>query len=225
MAYKRSGPRRPHQLDWGALRRHVDDHPDRIQAERARHFQVSRYYIWNALRKLVVPHKKRRRYHGRGPLQRKRFLRRGKQPVYINEYGFLSSSTRRQGYAPKDQRVDGLVSGYRRPRTSLIAARMDGRLEEPYLFDGTYDTALFNAWLKTRLCPRLNAHHLVIMDNAVFHTSPETAQLIETTGATLLFLSSNSPDFNPINHDFAVLKKRREYQKTASLDEIIKAYQ
>ncbi len=88
---------------------------------------------------------------------------------------------------------------------------MDGRLEEPYLFDGTCDTALFNAWLKTRLYPRLNAHHLVIMDNAAFHTSPKTAQLIETTGVTLLFLPPYSPDFNPIQHDFAALKKRREY--------------
>ncbi|MBK8277048.1 MAG: transposase [Nitrospira sp.] len=134
------------------------------------------------------------------------------------------SSTRRYGYAPKGQRVDGLVSGHRRPRTSLIAARMDGRLKDPYLFDGNCDTALFNAWLKTRLCPRLNAHHLVIMDNAAFHASTETAQLIKTTGATLLFLSPYSPDFNPIKHDFAALKKRREYQETASPDEISKAY-
>ncbi|MBK8278418.1 MAG: hypothetical protein IPK92_22025 [Nitrospira sp.] len=58
MAYKRPGPQRPHKLDWGALRRHVEEHPDRTQAERARHFQVSRYCIWNALRKLAVPHKK-----------------------------------------------------------------------------------------------------------------------------------------------------------------------
>lgn len=66
---------------------------------------------------------------------------------------------------------------------------MDGRLEEPYLFDGTCDTTVFNAWLKTRLCPRLNAQHLVSMDNTAFHASPETARLIEQTGATLLFLA------------------------------------
>ena len=101
---------------------------------------------------------------------------------------------------------------------------MDGRLEEPYLFDGNCDTALFNAGLKTRLCPRLNAHHLVIMDNAAFHASPETARLIEQTGATLLFLAPYSPDLNPIEHDFAALKKRREYQEQATLDDIVKAY-
>ena len=102
---------------------------------------------------------------------------------------------------------------------------MDGRLEEPLLFEGTCDTVVFNTWLKARLCPRLNAQHLVIMDNAAFHTSLETAQLIAATGATLLFLSPYSPDFNPIEHDFAALKKRREYQESASLDDIVKAYQ
>ena len=171
-------------------------------------------------------------YHERDPQQRKQFLRlrerffrRGKRPVYLDECGFASSTARRYGYAPKGHRVDGLVSGHRRPRTSLLAARMDGQLEEPLLFEGTCDTVIFNTWLQRRLCPRLNAQHLVILDNATFHKSPETAQLIAATGATLLFLPPYSPDFNPIAHDFAALKKRREYHETASLEEIVKAYQ
>ena len=178
------------------------------------------------------PIKKRIGYQERTPCQRRRFLRRrerllrqGNQPVHIDECGFASSTARRYGYAPKGQRVDGLVSGHRRPRTSLIAARMDGRLQEPLLFEGTCDTVVFNTWLKTRLCPRLTAQHLVIMDNAAFHKSPATAELIQATGATLLFLPPYSPDFNPIEQDFSALKKNREYHETASLDDIVKAYQ
>ncbi|HWF59868.1 MAG TPA: transposase, partial [Nitrospira sp.] len=53
----------------------------------------------------------------------------------------------------------------------------------------------------------------------------ETAQLIEATGATLLFLAPYSPDLNPIEQDFAALKKRREYQEQATLDAIVKTYQ
>jgi len=121
--------------------------------------------------------------------------------------------------------VDGLISGPRRPRTSLIAARMAGRLEEPFLFEGTCETVVFNAWLKTRRCPRLTCEHLVIMDHAAFHTSPDTAHLIEHTGATLLCLPPYSPDLNPIEHDFTALKKHREYQEIASIDQIVKAYQ
>jgi putative transposase len=176
--------------------------------------------------------KKRIGYHERDPQQRKQFLRlrerffrRGKRPVHIDECGFASSMARRYGYAPKGHRVDGLVSGQRRPRTSLVAAPLEGRLEEPLLFEGTCDTEVFNAWLKSRLCPRRTVQHLVIMDNAAFHKSAETAALIEATGATLLFLPPYSPDFNPIEQDFAALKKRREYQDQATLEEIVKADQ
>ncbi|NGZ08538.1 MAG: IS630 family transposase [Nitrospira sp. LK70] len=232
VSYKRPGPQRPHKLDWEALRRHVEAHPDRTQAERARQFQVSRHCIWHALQRLQVTHKKRMGYKERDPQQRRwflrlreRFFRRSKQPVHIDECGFAPPTARRYGYAPKGRRVAGLVSGHRRPRTSLIAARMDGRLEEPLLFEGTCDTMVFNAWLKTRLCPRLNDQHLVIMDNAAFHKSPETAQLIKDTRATLLFLSPYSPDLNPIEHDFAALKKHREYQEHVAIDDIVKAYQ
>jgi putative transposase len=93
------------------------------------------------------------------------------------------------------------------------------------LFDGTCDTEVFNTWLQTRLCPRLNAQHRVILDNPTFHKSPETAQLIAATGATLLFLPPYAPDFNPIEQNFAALTKHREYHETASLDESVKAYQ
>ena len=145
--------------------------------------------------------------------------------MHVDECGFAPSVTRRYGYAPKGQRVYGLTSGQRRPRTSLIAARIGPDFEEPFLFEGTCDAAVFNSWLNARLCPRLTREHLVIMDNAAFHKSPETAQLIERTGATLLFLPPYSPDLNPIEHDFAALKKHREYQETASIDQIVKAYQ
>ena len=105
-------------------------------------------------------------------------MRRGLQPVHIDECGFAPSVVRQYGYAPRGTRVYGMSSGHRRPRTSLIAARIDDRLQEPFLFEGTCDTQVFNFWLETKLAPRLTHHHLVIMDNAAFHKSPETAQML-----------------------------------------------
>jgi isfu1 transposase len=52
----------------------------------------------------------------------------------------------------------------------------------------------------------------VSMDNAAFHKSAETAELIEVTGAMLLFLQPYSPDFNPVEPDFPALTKWREDQ-------------
>lgn len=63
------------------------------------------------------------------------------------------------------------------------------------------------------------------MDNAPFHKSARTHALIAGTGATLLFLPPYSPDLNPIEHDFATLKRQREYREQESLDTLLKTYQ
>ena len=74
------------------------------------------------------------------------------------------------------------------------------------------------------LSPLLNETHVVIMDNASFHKGSETAALIGASGASLLFLPPYSPELNPIEKDFANIKRRRQYNAEASIDEIIKVY-
>lgn len=155
---------------------------------------------------------------------RERYLRRGKEFVYIDESGFETEAHRRYGYAPKGQRVYGLISGHRRPRTSLLAARMNSGFEAPFLFEGTCNTRVFNAWLEKELCPLLNENHVVVMDNVPFHKAVSSRDIIENKGAKLLFLPPYSPDLNPIENDFGNIKKRREYNQHESLDNIIAAY-
>lgn len=155
---------------------------------------------------------------------RERFARRGKTFVYVDESGFAPCVTRRYAYALKGKRVYGLIGGRRRPRTSLIAARIGKQFEAPFLFEGPCNRDVFNGWLERQLCPLLGEDHIVVMDNVPFHKGKNTADLIHRTGATLLFLPPYSPDLNPIEHDFAVLKKRREYAQDETLDNIIKTY-
>jgi transposase len=156
---------------------------------------------------------------------RERYRRRGKTFVYGDESGFENNVTRRYGRAPRGEKIYGLRSGHSRPRTSLIAARFEGGgFEAPFLFQGTCHTEIFNLWLEHHLCPLLNDTHVVVLDNAAFHKSERTRTLIEKTGATLLFLPPYSPDLNPIEPDFANIKKIREYNEHSSLDNIIKMY-
>ena len=145
--------------------------------------------------------------------------------MYLDESGFEPSVTHRYAYAPKGQRVYGLISGHKRPRTSLIAARLGKAFEVPFLFEGTCNTQLFNHWLEKELCPLLNDTHVIVLDNVAFHRSEKTRQLITAKGATLLFLPPYSPDLNPIERDFATIKKIREYNEHQTLDHIVKSYQ
>ncbi len=81
------------------------------------------------------------------------------------------------------------------------------------LFAGTCNTAVFNTWLEQCLLKELTQPSVIIMDNAAFHKSSQTKQLIESHGHVLLYLAPYSPDLNPIEHTFAHLKaKRRKTQ-------------
>ena len=87
---------------------------------------------------------------------RERYRRRGKEFGYLDESGFEPFVTRRYAYAPKGQRVYGLISGHKRPRTSLLAARIGRTFEAPLLLEGTCNADVFNTWLEDHLCPLWN---------------------------------------------------------------------
>jgi putative transposase len=97
-------------------------------------------------------------------------------------------------------------------------------LAAPLLFEGPCNPRLFNAWLAQALCPLLQPQHVVVLANVPFHKSAPTKAVSATTGATLLFLPPYSPDLNPIEHDFAAIKKLRAYNAQLPLALIVRAY-
>jgi transposase len=141
--------------------------------------------------------------------------------VYLDETGFDLTACRTHGRAPRGMRVYGQRSGNRRPRTSLIGALVKGKLTVPMLFSGTTNTALFNQWLEEALLPAIGKDMILIMDNAIFHKSQRTRELIRKAGCSLLFLPPYSPELNPIEQTWANLKRMRRNNPHHSIDEII----
>lgn len=115
--------------------------------------------------------------------------------------------------APRGTKVLGEVSGAHTHRISLIAALRESQLLAPMRFEGYCDTLVFNAWLEHVLLPELQPGQIVLMDNASFHKSSTTKTLIESKGCTLKYLPTYSPDFNPIEPQWAILKARLRKHK------------
>lgn len=132
-----------------------------------------------------------------------------------------SESFGRYAYAPSGECVLGLISSQRTRTMTLLAARIENTLTATKLVPGGCKATDFNDWLAEVLCPRLSSDHVVIMDNARLHKTPCPRELIEASGAELMFLPPYSPDYNPIEHDFANIKRKREYHPEKSIKDII----
>jgi transposase len=118
--------------------------------------------------------------------------------------------------------VRGTHNAQLRPRTSLIGGYCKHRLIAPMLFEGTCNSEIFNDWLEHMLLPDLLVGSVIVFDNAAFHKSQRTFDLIYQAGCTLLFLSPYSPDLNPIEKLWANLKRKWQHSAHLPIDEIIK---
>ena len=77
----------------------------------------------------------------------------------------------------------------------------------PMVFNGSCNTKLFESWVEQFLIKELQIGQVVIMDNASFHKSPKTIELIESVGCKVIFLPPYSPDLNPIEKFWANMKR------------------
>tara|TARA_R100000365_G_C2712140_1_gene47214 strand:- start:60 stop:458 length:399 start_codon:yes stop_codon:yes gene_type:complete len=102
--------------------------------------------------------------------------------------------------------IHGEISGKKYGRESFVAAKIGSRIIAPFCFKGTCNTQVINTWIKRVLIPVLKPGLVVVMDNASFHKSAETKELIESAGCRLVFLPPYSPDLNPIEKFWANLK-------------------
>jgi hypothetical protein len=145
--------------------------------------------------------------------------------VYLDESGFERTSHRTHGWGPSGKKVNGERSGKKHPRTSLVCARQGRKLLAPMLFEGSADSPLFNFWMENFLFKELAPGSTIIMDNAAFHKTALTKQIIEDAGHDLLFLPPYSPDFNPIENDFANIRRRRQFMPDdTSIYDVIDSY-
>ncbi|ETZ07294.1 hypothetical protein P618_200526 [Holospora obtusa F1] len=88
------------------------------------------------------------------------------------------------------------------------------------------NTKLFEAWVKEVLIKGLESEQIVITDNAAFHRSQRTKELIESVSCQLIFLPPYSPDLNSIKKFWANMKRwvKNQIKQFDKLYEAIPAF-
>jgi transposase len=127
--------------------------------------------------------------------------------VFIDETWAKTNMTRLRGRSTRGERLVAKVPHGHWTTTTLIAALGQSGMRCAMTVDGAVNRDVFEAFIKQVLLPTLSAGDMVVMDNLSSHKGQRVRQLVESTGATVLYLPPYSPDLNPIELAFAKLKQ------------------
>jgi transposase len=103
---------------------------------------------------------------------------------------------------------------------TLIGAISLGGLIAMATIDAATSGDVFTAYVEQILVPELKEGDAVVMDRLGAHKVARVRELIESAGASLIFLPSYSPDLNPIELFWAWLKERLRKAKGRTRDAI-----
>jgi len=111
-----------------------------------------------------------------------------------------------RAWAPRGERALGKAPRNRGKNTTLLASMTSSGMGPCVAVEGSTTRAVFEAYVERFVAPELAEGQVVVMDNLNAHKRDRVRELIETRGASLLFLPSYSPGFSPIEEAFSKLK-------------------
>ena len=118
------------------------------------------------------------------------------------------------------------IPGRKFKRTNIVAAKRGNEIIAPLQYDGTMNGSLFEMWFEQNLIPELPESSVIVMDNASFHRKNKLNEIAEKHHMLLIFLPPYSLELNPIEKEWANLKKWLKYNQHLFplLDDAISAY-
>lgn len=135
--------------------------------------------------------------------------------VYLDESGFASEMQKERAWSKIGSPVIAERSGQRQKRINLFCA-LNHKFEAiaPFLTEENCKAENFESWFELQFLHALSlpSDAVIVMDNARFHRKSYLFDFIKDfnsfykTQLSILFLPPYSPDLNPIEHYFAVLK-------------------
>jgi transposase len=130
-----------------------------------------------------------------------------KDIICIDETCIYSNMINEYGWVKKD--YDTLVYTKANPKkyTIIMAISCNKIIAYEILKNINVDQNLFHNFLKNKVFPLCNNKY-VLMDNVRFHKTQNIIDLFDTLNNKILFIPPYSPQFNPIENVFGVIKNK-----------------
>lgn len=143
--------------------------------------------------------------------QFKIFLDEGRDIVSIDEVGFMTSDLPARGYGPRGRRLYVTKRHPKRFKASTVMAIKRSGAFTSHTEAGNINGIIFRGFMK-ELLSHTPTGTVLLLDNISFHKSSEVSRVADEAGANILFTPPYSPECNPVENFFSVLKtaSRRE---------------
>jgi DDE superfamily endonuclease len=144
--------------------------------------------------------------------------------LFLDETGAMTNLIRSHGRSDQGQRCVAFTpNGHLKIVTAVAAIRLDG-LTASAIMACPMDGALFQTYVGEALVPVLKPGDVVVMDNLASHKHSRVRELIEWTGAKLLYLPPYSPDKNPIEPIWSRVKRLLRSLAARTVEELHEAF-
>lgn len=124
--------------------------------------------------------------------------------ISIDEAAIHHNQIPLKGYSKKGTRVQVPVPSIRAAKYSLLMAISTKKIEQIEIHKGSINTELFISFISKL------THHIppstFLMDNVAFHRNKNVIKAIEKEGHLVLYTPPYSPQFNPIENIFGIIK-------------------
>ena len=126
--------------------------------------------------------------------------------VWVDELGSNTGLTRTHARAPRGERAYASApANHGLNRTTITSFTLEG-MGPGLILDEAMTTRGFEAYVQHVLAPTRQPGQIVGLDNLRQHKSARVREVIEARGASIWFLPTYSPDFNPIEEAFSKVK-------------------
>ena len=129
--------------------------------------------------------------------------------VFLDETGSSITMTRRRARSRRGRPVYGSVPLNRGKNLTVVGAvRAEGGLVAWRAMDGAMTGARFLAFVTEALIPALSEGDVLVMDNLSAHKTKAVRAALKAAGIGVLYLPRYSPEYNPVELCWAVVKAR-----------------
>ncbi|CAG8551735.1 11571_t:CDS:2, partial [Acaulospora morrowiae] len=189
-----------------------------VEMERRSGKKVSVPTLWRALKFCGITRKKLcKAAMERNELLRSAFIAKIGESYFPEQLIFIDESSkderslsRAYGYSFINRRAEKKVVFVRGKRYTVLLALTQEGIVAIDVMEGSCSKMRFREFILSKVIPCMNRYpdpnSVLVLDNAMIHYDEEWISIVEGLGGHVLFLPPYSPDFNPIETAFSVIK-------------------